>query len=83
MEEQMKNYKTTGVCSSQIDFKVEDGIVKNVTFHGGCEGNLQGVSQLVEGLTVKQVIAKLDGITCGRKSTSCPDQLAKALLSIS
>lgn len=79
----MKNYKTAGVCSSQIDFKVEDGIVKKVQFHGGCDGNLQGVSQLVEGLTVNQVIDKLEGITCGRKSTSCPDQLAKALISIS
>ncbi|SHJ07985.1 uncharacterized protein TIGR03905 [Dethiosulfatibacter aminovorans DSM 17477] len=75
----MKNYKTTGVCSRQIDFKVEEGIVKNVKFHGGCEGNLQGVSQLVEGLSVNQVISKLDGITCGYKTTSCPDQLAKAL----
>jgi uncharacterized protein (TIGR03905 family) len=75
----MKNYKTSGVCSSQIDFKVEEGIVKNVKFYGGCAGNLQGVAKLVEGLTVEQVIEKLEGITCGYKATSCPDQLVQAL----
>lgn len=79
----MQNYKPTGVCSRQIDFKIEEGIVINVKFHGGCEGNLQGVSRLVEGLTVDQVITKLEGITCGHKSTSCPDQLAMALMNYS
>lgn len=79
----MKNYKTSGVCSRQIDFKVEEGILTNVKFHGGCDGNLQGLSQLVKGLPVSHVISKLEGITCGRKSTSCPDQLAQALRSIS
>ena len=78
----MKNYKTAGVCSRQIDFKVEDGLVKNVQFHGGCNGNLQGLSQLVDGLPVNQVISKLEGIKCGGKNTSCPDQLAKALISM-
>ncbi len=76
-------YKTQGTCSSQIDFEIDekDGvkIVKNVRFTGGCNGNLQGISHLVEGMPVKEVINRLRGIRCGFKSTSCPDQLAKAL----
>lgn len=75
----MINYKTKGVCSSQIDFEVVDGKVKNVTFYGGCNGNLQGISKLADGLSVDEVIEKLKGIKCGFKSTSCPDQLATAL----
>ena len=72
-------YKTSGTCSSAIDFEVEDGIVKNVKFIGGCNGNTQGISKLVEGMPADEVIARLEGIKCGFKSTSCPDQLAKAL----
>ena len=72
-------YKTTGTCSSAIDFEVEDGIVKEVKFIGGCSGNTQGVAALVKGMTVDEVISILEGIKCGFKSTSCPDQLAKAL----
>ena len=72
-------YKTTGTCSSAIDFEVEDGRVKEVKFIGGCSGNTQGVSKLVEGMMVEEVISRLEGIKCGFKSTSCPDQLAKAL----
>ncbi|MBR2410047.1 MAG: TIGR03905 family TSCPD domain-containing protein [Lachnospiraceae bacterium] len=72
-------YKTSGTCSSAIDFEVENGIVKNVTFIGGCKGNTQGISALVEGMPVDEVISRLEGIKCGFKPTSCPDQLSKAL----
>lgn len=72
-------YKTTGTCSQAINFDVEDGIVKNVKFIGGCNGNTQGVGALVEGMKATEVIEKLKGIKCGMRSTSCPDQLAKAL----
>lgn len=72
-------YKTSGTCSRSIDFEVEDGIVKNVRFHGGCDGNLKGISSIVDGMKIEDVIARLEGIRCGFKSTSCPDQLAKAL----
>ncbi len=72
-------YKTTGTCSSAIDFEVEDGRVKEVKFIGGCNGNTQGISKLVEGMLVEEVISRLEGIKCGFKPTSCPDQLAKAL----
>lgn len=72
-------YKTQGTCSSQIEFELEGNIVKNVKFYGGCNGNLKGISALVEGMTVEEVQQKLAGITCGFKRTSCPDQLAKAV----
>lgn len=72
-------YKTKGVCSSQISFDIADNKVKNVAFVGGCHGNLQGVSKLIEGMDVNEAISRLEGIRCGFKSTSCPDQLAKAL----
>lgn len=72
-------YKTKGVCSSNIEFEIQDGCVKNVVFVGGCNGNTQGISALVEGMKVEDVIQKLEGIRCGMRSTSCPDQLAKAL----
>lgn len=75
-------YKPTGVCSSAIDIQVEDGIIRSVSFTGGCNGNLQGISRLVEGMKVEDAIAKLKGIRCGFKSTSCPDQLAQALESM-
>lgn len=76
-------YRTSGVCSSLIYIDVEDNIIKGVSFVGGCHGNLQGISKLVVGMKVEDVIDKLEGICCGRKSTSCPDQLAKALRMIS
>lgn len=72
-------YKTKGVCSSSIELEIDDGIVKSVKFTGGCNGNLQGIGSLVEGMEVDDVIKKLSGIKCGFKGTSCPDQLAKAL----
>ncbi|MBR5639073.1 MAG: TIGR03905 family TSCPD domain-containing protein [Muribaculaceae bacterium] len=72
-------YHTSGTCSRQIDIKIEDNIVKQVVFTGGCHGNLQGISRLVQGMSCDEVIAKLEGIRCGFKFTSCPDQLAKAL----
>ena len=72
-------YRTRGTCSSRIDFEIEDGRVTSVTYIGGCNGNLQGISRLVAGLPVEEVIEKLQGLRCGMKDTSCPDQLAKAL----
>lgn len=72
-------YTTKGVCSKQIEIDVENDIVVSVRFTGGCSGNTQGVSALVAGLTVDQVIERLEGIRCGFKATSCPDQLATAL----
>ncbi len=73
------NYTTKGTCSRQINIEVEDGIVKSCEFIGGCNGNLKGICKLVTGMKVEDVIAKIEGTTCGPKSTSCPDQLAQAL----
>lgn len=75
-------YKTQGTCSSAIDIEVTDGIIESVSFTGGCNGNLQGISSLVKGMPVEEAISKLKGIHCGFKATSCPDQLAKALESM-
>lgn len=72
-------YKPQGVCSRRIQFSVEDGVVRNVSFEGGCNGNSKGVAALVEGMKVEEAIRRMRGITCGYKSTSCPDQLARAL----
>jgi uncharacterized protein (TIGR03905 family) len=72
-------FKTRGTCSRQISASIEEGIVKNVMFSSGCEGSLQAVSKLVEGMDVERVISKLKGINCQGRGTSCPDQLAKAL----
>lgn len=72
-------YKTSGTCSRLIHFTLEDGKVKNVSFEGGCNGNLQGISRLVEGMEPAEAIRRLEGIRCGMKNTSCPDQLARAL----
>ena len=72
-------YKTKGTCSQRIFFDVENGKVKNVQFVGGCNGNLKGIAALVEGMSVEEVITRVEGIRCGMKSTSCPDQLAQAL----
>ncbi len=73
------SYKTQGVCSRNISFDIRDGRVYDVRFDGGCNGNTQGISGLVDGMTVDEVIRRLSGIRCGYKGTSCPDQLAKAL----
>ncbi|XEQ93415.1 hypothetical protein SCACP_22890 [Sporomusa carbonis] len=75
----MFTYTTSGVCSKKIEFMVEDGVVKKISFQSGCPGNLQGVSRLAEGMKVEDIIIKLKGIKCGDKETSCPDQLARAL----
>ena len=73
------SYKTKGVCSSSIIIDVEDGIVIDVKFVGGCNGNLKGIGALVKGMKVEDVIERLDNIKCGFKNTSCPAQLAQAL----
>lgn len=72
-------YKTFGTCSREINFDVVDNKLTNVSFLGGCNGNLQGIGKLVEGMDIDEVIKKLEGIKCGARPTSCPDQLAKAL----
>lgn len=72
-------HQNSGTCSRSILFDIEDGKVKNVQYIGGCNGNLKGISALVEGMDIDEVIARLDGTTCGGKATSCPDQLARAL----
>lgn len=73
------SYQTSGTCSREILFEIEDGKVKNVQYIGGCNGNLKGIGALIEGMDATEAIARLEGITCGPKATSCPDQLAKAL----
>lgn len=73
------HYTPSGVCSQGIDFELEEGIVKNVRFTGGCSGNTQGVAALIQGMPAEEAIRRLKGLRCGFKSTSCPDQLAKAL----
>lgn len=75
-------YQTKGTCSTAIDIEVKDGRIESVAFTGGCNGNLQGISALVKGMMVEEAISRLKGIRCGFKSTSCPDQLAKALESM-
>ncbi len=72
-------YQTRGVCSRSIDIAVENGMILEVTYHGGCSGNTQGVAALVRGMKIEDAIERLAGIRCGFKSTSCPDQLATAL----
>ena len=76
----MYEYKTSSTCAQRILFDVVDGKVHNVQFIGGCNGNLKGIAALVEGMDVDTVIERVQGTTCGMKKTSCPDQLAKALL---
>ena len=76
------SYKTNGVCSRTIYLEIENDTVKSVRFEGGCNGNTKGISALVEGMKVEDVIKRLEGIKCGFKSTSCPDQLAEALKSV-
>jgi len=72
-------YRTQGTCSEMIEFEIIDGKLHNVQFYGGCHGNLQGIGKLVEGMDANEVIAKLGGIRCGYKDTSCPDQLSRAI----
>lgn len=75
-----KRFYTSGVCSQAIDFEInEQGLVTGVVFHGGCNGNTQGIARLVEGMPATEVIERLKGIDCNGKGTSCPDQLALAL----
>lgn len=73
------SYNTKGTCSREIHFEIENGKLTNVQFVGGCNGNLKGICSLVEGMAVEDVIARLEGTTCGPKNTSCPDQLATAI----
>ena len=72
-------YKTHGTCAREISFELENGIVKNVSFFGGCNGNLKGIAALIEGRKAEEIIPLIKGTKCGFKSTSCPDQLALAL----
>lgn len=72
-------YKTSGTCSQMIEIEMDEDKISSVAFTGGCNGNLQGISALVKGMTAEDAIARLKGIKCGFKSTSCPDQLAVAL----
>lgn len=72
-------YKTSGVCCSNIEFELEDNVIKKVVFNGGCAGNAAGLSKLLVGMKVDDVIERLEGTKCGRKATSCPDQLSRAL----
>ena len=76
------SYKTSGVCSREIIFEVENNKVKNVQFIGGCNGNLKGIGALVEGMDMDEIINRVEGIRCGSKCTSCPDQLAAALKAV-
>lgn len=73
------SYTPRGVCSRKIDFEIENNTIKSCHFMGGCHGNLQGICKLVQGMNVDEAIAKLEGINCSGRGTSCPDQLAKAL----
>ena len=73
------SYTPSGVCSRKIDIEVDNGIIKSVKITGGCAGNTQGVAKLLVGMTVEDAISRLEGIRCGFKSTSCPDQISKAL----
>lgn len=77
----MQTKRTIGTCAKQISFKIEDGIVTAVKFHGGCDGNTRGLENLISGLKTEHVIEKLSGIDCGGRGTSCPDQLARMLKS--
>lgn len=79
-EEKIIQYQTSGTCCQMMQVKVQNGIVMDVEFYGGCNGNLKGIKSLIKGMKVDEVISKLQGITCGAKPTSCPDQLAKCLI---
>ncbi len=72
-------YKPQGVCARQMEVTIDDGVIQDVKAIGGCSGNLQGISSLIRGMKVEEAIGRMEGIRCGAKATSCPDQLAKAL----
>lgn len=72
-------YNTKGICAARVECDIEDGVVKNIEFLGGCDGNHKGLAALAEGMTPEEAAKRLRGITCGRRDTSCPDQLARAL----
>lgn len=72
-------YYPQGTCSQAIEFEITDGIIHHVQFYGGCSGNTQGIGCLIEGMRAEEVVQRLEGIRCGYNSTSCPDQLAKAI----
>lgn len=74
--------KLKGVCSGKVDFEIIDGKVTNIAFTGGCNGNASGIAALAEGMTPEEIVNRLSGIKCGFKTTSCPDQLAKAIDSL-
>ncbi|MPM04442.1 hypothetical protein SDC9_50719 [bioreactor metagenome] len=78
----MYKFTPSGVCAKEITFDIDNGIIKTVAFSSGCSGNLQGISRLVEGMPIQEVIKRLQGISCGGKGTSCPDQFAKALANL-
>ena len=80
---QVIQYRTQGTCCQLMQVEIEDNIIKNVDFYGGCNGNLKGIKSLITGMQIEDVIAKLSGICCGDKPTSCPDQLAKCLIAYS
>jgi len=73
------DYKTRGICAKSIQVELDGGVIRRVAFNGGCAGNLSGISRLVEGMRAEEVIAKFKGTQCGKKASSCPDQLALAL----
>ncbi|GFZ30576.1 TSCPD domain-containing protein [Clostridium zeae] len=75
----MNSYKTSNVCAKEVSFEIVDNKISSVNFLGGCNGNLKGISSLIEGMEVNDAMNRLRGITCGTKGTSCPDQLSKAL----
>lgn len=76
------SYRTSGTCSQAIEIEIEGDVINSVMFYGGCDGNLKGISSLVAGMKAQEVIDRLKGTRCGMKTTSCPDQLAKALTAI-
>lgn len=78
----MEKFNTIGVCAKEIEYDVVDGRLRNVNFIGGCDGNAKGISALVEGMEVAEVAKRLQGITCGKKNTSCPAQLSGALFNL-
>jgi len=73
------NYKTSGICAKGITVEMDGSVIRSVAFNGGCAGNLEGISRLVEGMRAEDVVAKFKGTKCGSKASSCPDQLARAL----
>ena len=80
---QVIQYRTQGTCCQLMQVEIEDNVIKNVDFYGGCNGNLKGIKNLITGMSIEDVIAKLSGIRCGDKPTSCPDQLAQCLIAYS